>query len=278
MSSRRARALSRDRAGRAWGTVRTTSRLAARAAGAGGRAGRRSRARSTASASSDREAGKGGRQSSESGTREGTSEVTTRRQARAPRRWAAPRRGGGGAATPVAGEQRRWHRSGRVDDPTTRMRVAERRGRQRRRVERRSVAPSHVPAPKPSGDGIEYPEWDWEAGDYREQGAIVRDARTGRRATTRGANTVLARHGALVRRLRERFERLRARRARLNQQRDGDELDLRRASARSSTSGPGTRSTTGSTSTFGRRVADWRSRCSSTSAGRPTSGSMRGAG
>jgi nitric oxide reductase NorD protein len=42
----------------------------------------------------------------------------------------------------------------------------------------------------------------------------------------RWGNSVLARHGALVRRLREQFERLRARRTRLNQQRDGDELDL----------------------------------------------------
>jgi nitric oxide reductase NorD protein len=84
---------------------------------------------------------------------------------------------------------------------------------------------SHVPAPKPSGDGIEYPEWDWEAGDYRDQGAIVRTREPDVSDDTWG-NTVLARHGALVRRLRERFERLRARRTRLNQQRDGDELDL----------------------------------------------------
>jgi nitric oxide reductase NorD protein len=75
------------------------------------------------------------------------------------------------------------------------------------------------------GDGIEYPEWDWEAGDYRDVGAIVR-LREPDAVDDTWCNTVLARHGAIVRRLRERFERLRARRTRLNQQRDGDELDL----------------------------------------------------
>ena len=84
---------------------------------------------------------------------------------------------------------------------------------------------SRVPAPKPAGEGTEYPEWDWETGDYRQHGAVVRRYEPDVTDDTWG-NTVLARHGALVRRLRERFERLRARRTRLNQQRDGDELDL----------------------------------------------------
>ena len=84
---------------------------------------------------------------------------------------------------------------------------------------------SRIPAPKPAVEGIEYPEWDWEAGDYRDAGAIVRSREPDVSDDTWG-NTVLARHGALVRRLRERFERLRARRTRLNQQRDGDALDL----------------------------------------------------
>lgn len=79
--------------------------------------------------------------------------------------------------------------------------------------------------PKPAGEGTEYPEWDWEAGDYRASGAIVRRYDPDVTDDTWG-NTVLARHGVLVRLLRERFERLRARRARLTQQRDGDELDL----------------------------------------------------
>jgi nitric oxide reductase NorD protein len=88
---------------------------------------------------------------------------------------------------------------------------------------RRSV--SRVPSPKPAGEGIEYPEWDWETGDYRPQGSIVRRYEPDV-TDDRWGTGVLARHGALVRRLRERFERLRARRTRLTQQRDGDELDL----------------------------------------------------
>ena len=84
---------------------------------------------------------------------------------------------------------------------------------------------SRIPSAKPAGEGIEYPEWDWESGDYRPQGSIVRRYEPDI-TDDRWGTGVLARHGALVRRLRERFERLRARRTRLNQQRDGDELDL----------------------------------------------------
>jgi len=84
---------------------------------------------------------------------------------------------------------------------------------------------SRIPSPKQAGEGTEYPEWDWESGDYRPQGSIVRRYEPDVTDDRWGAG-VLARHGALVRRLRERFERLRARRTRLNQQRDGDELDL----------------------------------------------------
>ena len=84
---------------------------------------------------------------------------------------------------------------------------------------------SRVPAPKPVPGGIEYPEWDWQVGDYREAGAVVRPYEPDVVDDTWG-NTILARYGPLVRRLRERFERLRARRTKLNQQRDGDELDL----------------------------------------------------
>src|SRR5262249_44419701 len=40
------------------------------------------------------------------------------------------------------------------------------------------------------------------------------------------ATAMLSEHAALVRRVRERFDRLRSRRTRLPQQRDGDELDL----------------------------------------------------
>jgi nitric oxide reductase NorD protein len=84
---------------------------------------------------------------------------------------------------------------------------------------------SRIPAPKPAGEGIEYPEWDWESIDYRPHGSIVRRYEPDM-TDDRWGTSVLARHGAIVRRLRERFERLRARRIRLTQQRDGDELDL----------------------------------------------------
>jgi len=73
--------------------------------------------------------------------------------------------------------------------------------------------------------GVEYPEWDFRGGQYLRPGALVRLA-----PCTDGdggwAARVLAEHGVLVRRLREQFERLRARRQRLTQQRDGEELDL----------------------------------------------------
>ena len=84
---------------------------------------------------------------------------------------------------------------------------------------------SRIPLPKTVTGGIEYPEWDWEAGDYKRSGAVVRQHEPDLTDDTWG-NTILARYGPLVRRLRERFERLRARRVRLTQQRDGDELDL----------------------------------------------------
>jgi nitric oxide reductase NorD protein len=73
--------------------------------------------------------------------------------------------------------------------------------------------------------GLLYPEWDYVRGAYGDGGAIVRqwDAAV---ADGTWAADVLAKNGPVARRLRERFERMRARRARLGQQRDGDELDL----------------------------------------------------
>lgn len=88
-----------------------------------------------------------------------------------------------------------------------------------------SDAPCADAASTPPVPGIDYPEWDARAGRYRPQGATVRE-RMGAAGDPRWATGVLAEHGALVRRVRARFERLRARRARLPHQRDGDELDL----------------------------------------------------
>jgi len=73
--------------------------------------------------------------------------------------------------------------------------------------------------------GTPYPEWDMEAGRYQRPGAWVRVAQT-RAGDPEWATGVLAAHAATVRRLREQFERLRARRIRLAQQKDGEELDL----------------------------------------------------
>ena len=74
--------------------------------------------------------------------------------------------------------------------------------------------------------GIDYPEWDHHAGAYRPRGATVRP---GEPSEDDGdwAATVLATHRPLVHQVRERFERLRARRIRLGRQRDGEDLDLR---------------------------------------------------
>ena len=70
-----------------------------------------------------------------------------------------------------------------------------------------------------------YPEWDCNAKAYRLPGATVRivpQADTNARL----ADEILAEHASIVRSLRQRFEKLRARRVQLPRQRDGDELDL----------------------------------------------------
>jgi len=74
-------------------------------------------------------------------------------------------------------------------------------------------------------DDVVYPEWDYEHQQYRRDAVIVR-ARPARDADPAWATETLVEHAALVRRVRERFERLRARRTRLPRQRDGDDLDL----------------------------------------------------
>jgi nitric oxide reductase NorD protein len=73
--------------------------------------------------------------------------------------------------------------------------------------------------------GIPYDEWDADARRYRPRAAIVRlsEAKMG---TGLPPIDVRERHGALVRQIRHRFERLRARRILLGRQRSGDELDI----------------------------------------------------
>lgn len=85
-------------------------------------------------------------------------------------------------------------------------------------------APGPPPAP-PAGEAVPYPEWNTHQGRYQQRAAWVR-ARDVAEGDEAWPAAVLAEHAALVRRLRERFERLRAQRARLMRQRDGDELDL----------------------------------------------------
>ncbi|HEX8245368.1 MAG TPA: VWA domain-containing protein [Longimicrobium sp.] len=85
-----------------------------------------------------------------------------------------------------------------------------------------AAAPKPIP---PDNPGIAYAEWDCYAGGYVRPGAWVRIAAPAQGDGEWG-RWVLQAHAATVRRLREQFERLRARRQRLTAQRDGDELDL----------------------------------------------------
>lgn len=73
--------------------------------------------------------------------------------------------------------------------------------------------------------GVLYPEWDCNASNYRELGAVVRRI-TAIEGSESWSDHELGEHPALVRRVRREFERLRARRTRLPRQRDGEELDL----------------------------------------------------
>lgn len=73
--------------------------------------------------------------------------------------------------------------------------------------------------------GTVYPEWDAREGRYLPRGAVVREAEPVE-GDEGWSLVVLERYGGLVRRLREQFERLRARRTRLVRQKSGEELDL----------------------------------------------------
>ena len=67
--------------------------------------------------------------------------------------------------------------------------------------------PDHTPS-TPRRIGIAYPEWDFRAGRYRHPGAIVHEAAPAL-GDRQWVESALARHGALTRRVRTRFERLR---------------------------------------------------------------------
>ena len=88
--------------------------------------------------------------------------------------------------------------------------------------------PARAPAPtRRDADvaGIAYPEWDYRLSAYRQPGAIVwpRVAPAGAGAWV---DDVMARHAALMRRVRRRFDGLRLRRERVRRQDDGPDLDL----------------------------------------------------
>ena len=87
---------------------------------------------------------------------------------------------------------------------------------------------ARAPAPperEAAGAGIVYPEWDYRGGAYRPRGAVVwpRVAPAGSGAWV---EDVMARHAALVRRVRRRFDGLRPRRERVSRQDDGPDVDL----------------------------------------------------
>ncbi|HEU4586263.1 MAG TPA: VWA domain-containing protein [Gemmatimonadaceae bacterium] len=73
--------------------------------------------------------------------------------------------------------------------------------------------------------GEQYAEWDYVTTRYRERAVTVHGGRVAE-ATSNWARTQMSEHAAAIRAIRQRFERLRARRVRLRQQLDGEELDL----------------------------------------------------
>lgn len=76
-----------------------------------------------------------------------------------------------------------------------------------------------------AGAGIIYPEWDYRTGAYRTHGAVVWPA-TAPAGAGHWVDGVVARHAALVRRVRRRFDGLRPRHVRLSRQTEGAEMDL----------------------------------------------------
>jgi nitric oxide reductase NorD protein len=73
--------------------------------------------------------------------------------------------------------------------------------------------------------GIAYPEWDYRLAAYRERAAIVRPG-VAPAGSAAWVDQVMARHAALVRRVRRRFDGLRPRRRPVGRQADGPDLDL----------------------------------------------------
>jgi nitric oxide reductase NorD protein len=73
--------------------------------------------------------------------------------------------------------------------------------------------------------GHQYPEWDDVTARYRERAVTVHGGRVAE-GTAQWARARMSEHAAAIGSIRQRFERLRARRVRLRQQLDGEELDI----------------------------------------------------
>ena len=88
-----------------------------------------------------------------------------------------------------------------------------------------AVAERRARSAPPPMSGQQYAEWDYITGCYRERAVTVRGGRVAE-GTAQWARSRMSEHAAAIRGIRQRFERLRARRVRLRQQLDGEELDL----------------------------------------------------
>lgn len=75
------------------------------------------------------------------------------------------------------------------------------------------------------GAGLQYPEWDYQAGHYRQPGATVR-VLPNLPGSQQWVEDTLEDHQTILNQVRRRFEMLRARRVTRRRQLDGDEIDL----------------------------------------------------
>lgn len=78
---------------------------------------------------------------------------------------------------------------------------------------------------KADGQGLQYPEWDWQTGQYLLPGATVR-LLPNLPGSQQWVNDTLDEHRSLLDQIKRRFEMLRARRVTRRRQLDGDEVDL----------------------------------------------------
>ena len=75
------------------------------------------------------------------------------------------------------------------------------------------------------GQGLQYPEWDYQTGHYRQPGATVR-VLPNLPGSQQWVEATLDEHRSMLNQIRRRFEMLRARRVTRRRQMDGDEIDL----------------------------------------------------